>query len=47
MGARRCRSREGRLEGSREAHAGVKESGKGMCPHLILHTHMQTRMQMM
>lgn len=36
MGARGGRAREGGLEGSREAHAGVEEGGKGTCSCLIL-----------
>lgn len=39
MGARRGRARKGGPEGSREAHAGVEESGKGTYSHLILHVH--------
>lgn len=41
MGARRSRAREGGFEGSREAHAGVEEGGKGTCSYFILlYTHI-------
>lgn len=39
MGAGRGRAREGGLERSREAHAGIEESRKGMYSRLIVHTH--------
>lgn len=40
MGTRAGRARKGGFERSREASAGVEESGKGMCSDLVVHTHI-------
>lgn len=36
VGARGGRAGEGGLEGSRETHAGIEESGEGTCPFFVL-----------
>lgn len=41
MGTRGGRAREGGLERSWEAHAGVEESGKGMYSRLVVHIYMR------